>query len=91
MSYFAIEKWALSKKFFALEEIAEKVAPDLLEDIHTYRDKPGKTKQNDSMTKISIDLNENLTDRAFIDIDENDEYIRNWINEVKYLALETPT
>jgi len=46
MSYFAVEKRSLSKKYFALEEIAEKIAPDLLEDMAMYKEKSKRDKDS---------------------------------------------
>lgn len=39
MSFILVEKRALSKKYFALEEISEKLAPDLLEDIQSFKER----------------------------------------------------
>ena len=48
MQFIAIEKWALSGKYYALETIAEKVAPDLLEDIQMFKERRWAPESNSS-------------------------------------------
>lgn len=76
MQFIAVEKRSLSKKYFALEEIAEKLAPDLLEDIHMYKEKKLKEDSaNSSFTKIEIDLNEHpQPPKIHINLNQDENY-----------------
>lgn len=71
----------MSNKYFALMEIAEKLAPDLAEDIQMYKERRREPEENSSSDQIEVDLNEPQKpkvgcQRTFIDLtEENDDHI----------------
>lgn len=48
MSFMAVERRGMSNKYFALMEIAEKLAPDLAEDIQMYKERRREPEENSS-------------------------------------------